>query len=170
MVRGLEFGVLAPFGDVKPQRMFRCRRRSPKRRRLPKPLASAIFSLYLSLEILFRILFACLCRLADFLAYLLPLVRLVFFDGVEKSLTLIFCKLCIMHIFVPMLLHTAFCSAWKRLCDIRPTIARIPHSFQSLFFSRCPRCIRSTLLRWWAHGRRSHAGFFCSPRRSRCTR
>ena len=44
--------------------------------------------LYLATKMLFCILFASFGGLADFLANLFPLVRLVLFNGIEKGLAL----------------------------------------------------------------------------------
>jgi len=109
-------------------------------------------ALYAASKILFGILFTSLGGLADFRSDHLPLVRLVFLNSIEESLTLVFRKLCIVHILIPVLLDTSLGSVWECLCYFCPTVSSIPHVLQPLFFRRCPRSICSTLLgRRWSH-------------------
>lgn len=120
-------------------------------------------------EVLFGILFACFCRLSDFLAYFLPLVVVVLFDSVEERRTFVLSEFRIVHILVPVLLDTSFRSTRKGLCDLCPAAASISHSLQPLFFSRRPRSICPALFRWGTYGGRGRAGFIDACWRSRST-
>lgn len=59
-------------------------------------------------KVFLGVLFTSLGRLANLLANRLPLIRLVFFDRVKQILTFVLCEFCVVHILVPMLLHTPF--------------------------------------------------------------
>lgn len=99
-------------------------------------------------EMLFRILFTCLCRLADFLTDSLPLVILIVLDGIEKSLALILGKFGVVHVLIPVFLDAALGSCRKGLGNFCPAAAGVPHLFQPQLLGRSPGSIRATLLNW----------------------
>merc|ERR1719282_1537748 len=102
-------------------------------------------------SLLFSELLACLGGLANLLADHLPLVVLVVFDCLEQRSTeaadLIFSKVGVVHILVPMFLHAPFCSRWKSFGDLAPATARLPQRLQPLLFGRSPWCVCSALFR-----------------------
>jgi len=105
-------------------------------------------------EILFGVLLAGLGWLANLLSDHFPFVCFVFFDSIEKSLALILSKFCIMHVLVPVLLHTSFRSARECLCYICPAVASFPHILKPLLFSSRPWGVGTAFLHRWLHGSR----------------
>lgn len=103
---------------------------------------------------LLGVLLAGLGGLANLLADNLPLAVLVFLDGVEKGLALILGELSVVHILVPMLLHTAFRTRGESLGDFSPALACVTHLLESKLFRGGPRGIGTALLhRGWGRRR-----------------
>lgn len=125
---------------------------------------------------LLGVLLAGLGGLANLLADNLPLAVLVFLDGVKKGLALILGELGVVHILVPMLLHTTFRTRGESLThklaagpwlyipgtvleitylgDLSPALARVTHLLEPKLFRGGPRGIGTALLhRGWGRRR-----------------
>jgi hypothetical protein len=66
---------------------------------------------------------------------------------------LVFSKLGVMHVLVPMFLNTPLGALRERLGDLAPAIALVAHLLEPQLLGRRPWCIGSTLLCFWFHRR-----------------
>lgn len=97
-------------------------------------------------KVFFGKLFTSLGWFLHLLSNNLPLAVLVLFDRVEKRGALVSIKFSVMHVLVPMLLHTTLCAIGKRLGNLCPTVALISHLFETQLFVRRPWSIGAALL------------------------
>jgi len=103
----------------------------------------------LAAEMLFGVLFACLCWFSHLLADDLPLIRLVLFDGSKQSRAFILGKFSVMHVLVPVLLDAAFRPVRESFGNLCPAVAGIAHLLETLLFRWSPWRVRPPFFRGW---------------------
>lgn len=97
-------------------------------------------------EVFFGKLLTCLSRLLYFLSNDLPFAVLVLLDRIEKRGALVTIKLGIMHVLIPVLLNAALGAIGKRLGNLCPTVALVPHLFETQLLLWRPWGIGAALL------------------------